>query len=72
MGKSYSELVGDVSISEYKVYSQVFDQSDTDYYKYVNDYNKNYINKYISDNNYNNNYNNKQEIKLKKRTLEDF
>jgi hypothetical protein len=36
MGKKYSELVGDVSISDYKVYSGIMDKSDNDYNDLIN------------------------------------
>lgn len=39
MGKSYSTVVGDISVQEYQIYSEIFDKSDKDYYNYVNDYN---------------------------------
>jgi hypothetical protein len=40
MGRSYSSLVGDVSVQEYQIYSEIFDKSDKDYYNYVNNYNR--------------------------------
>jgi hypothetical protein len=39
MGKKYSELVGDVSISDYKIYSEIMDKSDNDYNDLVNKHN---------------------------------
>jgi hypothetical protein len=36
MGKNYSELVGDVSISDYKIYSDIMDKSDKDYNDLIN------------------------------------
>jgi hypothetical protein len=39
MGKKYSELVGDVSISDYKVYSEIMDKSDNDYNDLINKHN---------------------------------
>jgi hypothetical protein len=39
MGKNYSEKVGDVSISDYKIYSEIMDKSDKDYNDLINKYN---------------------------------
>jgi hypothetical protein len=39
MGKKYSELVGDVSISDYKIYSEIMNKSDKDYNDLINKHN---------------------------------
>jgi hypothetical protein len=39
MGKKYSELVGDVSISDYRIYSEIMDKSDNDYNNLINKHN---------------------------------
>lgn len=39
MGKNYSERVGDVSISDYRIYSEIMNKSDIDYNDFINKYN---------------------------------
>jgi hypothetical protein len=50
MGKKYSELVGDVSISDYRIYSEIMDKSDIDYNDLISKYNTEEYNKRVLEN----------------------